>query len=290
MDKSANQNASLAYLGLQFQSLRNAITNLKVESPQLLSTLKQLVSAIQDDQRLRRDDTHKILTSIQTLASSLTRFQVTPKVTVGSPNVVLDLSSLEEKLEALKPEKPHDHTPHFKMLSSALDKLLKKEQTVDFSPVIQAIQNMKEEKSEKEETSFEPVIKQLKKLEKSILKELQDSSWKDPKYILGGGGGGTAPAKRAQVANTTMTSANTEYSYTFPNGTVGWSVRLRADDIPLLISFETGKLPTSGDGSAYFTVPAYYIAEREGIDWSNKTIYLQAGTASQTAEFIVYTK
>jgi len=102
-------------------------------------------------------------------------------------------------------------------------------------------------------------------------------------------GSGELLARSVTVTNVAMATANTEYSYTFPANTVGFELRLRADDVPLLVSYEAGKLPTSGDGSAYFTVPAYFIEKTAGIDWSGKTIYVQSGSASQVLEVIVYT-
>lgn len=102
-------------------------------------------------------------------------------------------------------------------------------------------------------------------------------------------GGGVLAARNVDVDNVTMASANTEYSYTFPANTVGFELRLRADDVPLLVAYTTGKLPTSGDGLAYLTVPAYFIEKTAGLDWSGKTIYVQTGSASQTLEVITYT-
>lgn len=95
-------------------------------------------------------------------------------------------------------------------------------------------------------------------------------------------------ARSVTLANVAMSAANTEYSYTFPSTTVAWELRLRSTDVPLLIAYVTGKLPTSGDGSAYFSVPAYYVQTNSGVDWGGKTIYIQTGTASQTLEIIVY--
>ena len=101
-------------------------------------------------------------------------------------------------------------------------------------------------------------------------------------------GGGVLSARNVTVDNTTITDADTEYSYTFPKNTVSWELRVRNTDIPLLVSYTTGKLPTSGDGTAYFTVPAYYIQQNTGLDWGGKTIYVQSETASQVLEVIAY--
>lgn len=99
---------------------------------------------------------------------------------------------------------------------------------------------------------------------------------------------GPIAPRNVTLANVSMTTANTEYSYPFPANTVGWELRVRDVDVPLLVAYETGKLPTSGDGSAYFTIPAYYIQEPTGLDWGGKTLYMQTGSASQVAELIVY--
>lgn len=95
-------------------------------------------------------------------------------------------------------------------------------------------------------------------------------------------------ANRVTVANVSMSSASTEYSYTFPARTVSWEMRVRDNDNPLLVAYETGVLPTSGDGSAYFTVPAYYVRTNDGMAWGNKTIYLQTADTSQVCEIISY--
>lgn len=102
-------------------------------------------------------------------------------------------------------------------------------------------------------------------------------------------GGGVLAARNVDVDNVTMATADTEYSYTFPANTVGFELRLRADDVALLVAYTTGKLPTSGDGLAYLTVPAYFIEKTAGLDWSGKTIYVQTGSAAQTLEVITYT-
>jgi len=102
------------------------------------------------------------------------------------------------------------------------------------------------------------------------------------------GGGGVMPARKVTVANTSMALANTEYSYTFPANTVSWSVKLRSQNTLLLYSFTTGKLPTSGDGSAYMTAPQNFVQSQDGVDWSGKTIYVQTGSASQTLEVTSY--
>lgn len=80
------------------------------------------------------------------------------------------------------------------------------------------------------------------------------------------------------IANTAMTSANTEYSYTFPAGTRRFRIKLRALNALLKIAFVSGE-----SGSNYITVPYGDDLEmRAKIGGS--TIYFQSPTASQVAE------
>lgn len=102
------------------------------------------------------------------------------------------------------------------------------------------------------------------------------------------GGSEQLSARNITVANVALSTANTEGSYTFPSNTVGFELRTRDTDVPLLVAYTTGKLPISGDGLAYFTVPAYFIEKTVGLDWSGKTIFFQTGSASQTVEILVY--
>lgn len=102
------------------------------------------------------------------------------------------------------------------------------------------------------------------------------------------GGSGVKPATKVTMANTAMASANTEYSYTFPANTTGWDVKLRSQDTLLYYAWETGKLPGSGDGSAYATVPQNGLQARDNVEWSGKTIYLETSGTSQVAEIVSY--
>lgn len=92
--------------------------------------------------------------------------------------------------------------------------------------------------------------------------------------------------RNVTVANVALT-ANTEGSYKFPRGTVSYELRVRETNLPLLVSYTTGKLPTSGDGLSYFTVPAYYITTNSGLDWGATTLYMQTASNS-TVEVISY--
>lgn len=83
---------------------------------------------------------------------------------------------------------------------------------------------------------------------------------------------------KATTANVTMTSADTEYSYTFPAGTQKFSIKLRALNALLKVAFASGT-----SGSTYFTIPYGDILVMEA-KIGGSTIYFQSPTASQVAE------
>jgi len=100
---------------------------------------------------------------------------------------------------------------------------------------------------------------------------------------------GIMPASKAITANVAMTSADTEYSYTFPEQTVAFYIKIRSQNTKLLIAWTTGQLAVSGDASAYFTVPQNGMQSREGLSIGGHTIYFESGAATQVCELIVYT-
>lgn len=111
----------------------------------------------------------------------------------------------------------------------------------------------------------------------------------------GSSGGGSFSALAGRTAtkitqtNLSLALANTEYSYKFPPNTVKWVIKLRDQGYLFYYSFTSGKLPTSGDGSLYSSVPQNFLRSEDGIEWSNKTIYLGAETDAMIAEIEVYT-
>lgn len=90
--------------------------------------------------------------------------------------------------------------------------------------------------------------------------------------------------RTTNVRNVSMASANTEYSITLSPGTTGYFIKLRAQNVQLLLATATGKLPTSGDGTAYFSVAQNGYLSPMGMDVGGKTLYLQTGSASQVCE------
>ena len=84
------------------------------------------------------------------------------------------------------------------------------------------------------------------------------------------------------INNTTMTSANTEYSYKFPTGTKKFRIKLRALNALLKVSFTSG-----ASGTTFVTVP-YGEAMEVVAKVGGATIYFQSAKASQTAEITIW--
>lgn len=80
----------------------------------------------------------------------------------------------------------------------------------------------------------------------------------------------------------TMTSANTEYSWTIPNGVSAFTVRCRgAYDVKF--SFTSGT-----SGTTYWTVSSGNSYYETSISSYNNTLYMQCATAAQVVEIIYW--
>lgn len=104
-----------------------------------------------------------------------------------------------------------------------------------------------------------------------------------------GTAGGTKSATAWQVNTVILTNANTEYEYTFPANTISWSLKLRGAMGILYYASATGKLPTSGSGTDYITVPASAARSQDNVEYGGKKMYFQSDLASQVVEIDVFT-
>ena len=84
---------------------------------------------------------------------------------------------------------------------------------------------------------------------------------------------------RATIANTAMTTADTEYSYEIPAGTKRIKFKLRALNALLKYAFISG-----ASGTTYITIPYGDEEEINDAKLGSQTIYFQSPTASQTLE------
>lgn len=112
--------------------------------------------------------------------------------------------------------------------------------------------------------------------------QLSDSQFRELKQTMKGGttrvvgGGGQRPdfATKQTIANVSVDNSS-ESSYTFPGNTISFEMNITNQATKFHYAYESGKLPTSGDGSAYKTSPQNFIKSMDGVDWSNTTIYFE---------------
>jgi len=92
------------------------------------------------------------------------------------------------------------------------------------------------------------------------------------------------PAQKISIANLTLTSADTEYSYTLPNNTVYFAVKARTSN-PWKIAFSEGT-----SGTTYETVPAggIWFPDHPLLLSTNRIFYVQSSTAGLILEIEIY--
>lgn len=142
-----------------------------------------------------------------------------------------------------------------------------------------------EEKVDRLASAFEAFAKAFKV---EIPKTFKLDDMQVRKIASGGAGVQTRGATKKTIGNVALTATNTEYSYTFPANTVSFTMKIREQNALLYYAFDTGKLPSSGDGTAYATLGQNFLQLQDNVEWSNQTIYLGSDTASVTAEIISY--
>jgi hypothetical protein len=187
------------------------------------------------------------------------------------------------------------------ILTEAVRGIKLEEQEIDFSPltdvstILLAIQGAVESKStDGIETKLEKILEYLKQIKVELPQSFKLDSGQLDRIVNasgygGGGGGGSSPmAARMTMANVDMASANTQYSYTFPKNTVGFYMKVRAQNAKFTFAWVTGKMPTSGDGTAYMTTTQNFLQSRPDVSFSEKTIYFQSDVASQVMEIESY--
>lgn len=92
------------------------------------------------------------------------------------------------------------------------------------------------------------------------------------------------------ITNTTMTNANTEYSFTIPAGTVRFSIKCQ-DGTAFRLAFATGKVATPT--APYLTILANGAYNDPGdiqIGSSDLTVYVGCGSAGKVIECVTWPK
>ena len=97
-----------------------------------------------------------------------------------------------------------------------------------------------------------------------------------------------ADGRNPVMANQTLTSANTEYSYKLPPGTKKFTIQARTSDT-FRFAYETGKV--AGSTSPYMTVKADATYWEDNLDITSNesnTIYMATATAGLVVEILVW--
>lgn len=183
--------------------------------------------------------------------------------------VEVDLSDIQKTLKALvvSVNQPKKETNNDDIIA-AIKGLSLEVPATDFTPLLKAIKDSK------------TVVPNRFALDDHQFRTLSNS-----------GGSAVIPINTAtRVSNTTVaaTSSSTEYSYTFPSGTVAWVIKLRDQGTLGYYSWTTGKMPAGGDSTTFMTIPQNFLRSQENVEYTGKTIYLGAEAGSQTFEIEIF--
>jgi len=85
--------------------------------------------------------------------------------------------------------------------------------------------------------------------------------------------------------NTTMTTANAEYSQKFPTGTKRFEIRVR-DGTAARYAFTTGKV--AGSTSPYFTLGTGEVKWEDNLNLADVTIYFACSSSGKIIELLVW--
>lgn len=88
-------------------------------------------------------------------------------------------------------------------------------------------------------------------------------------------------AANPTIANVSIPSASTEVSYTLPNNTKKFYIKLREADADMKLAFSAGT-----SGTTYVTVHRGTWYSEEALNVSSVILYFQATAGSQTAEIV----
>lgn len=249
--------SALAFLKKQIDSASKKVSEaIKGGDKQLTNAVK---SGMSDQSRL--------------LAQAVARVEkVVDKIKdpVFSGEVTMDTSAMNKELKAVSADLKKLNVPEVKNIEMSL----------------KLIYDCLEENKKITDTKMNEMVEAVKGISLSV----PDSFKLDKEQlrsIRSGGGmattGGELTARSATTANVTMTTANTEYSYTFPANTSSFHMKLRAQNVKFKHCWTSGE-----SGTTYMTTPQNSLQSRPGIDLSGVTIYFQSDTASQEMEIDSY--
>ena len=96
-------------------------------------------------------------------------------------------------------------------------------------------------------------------------------------------------ARKPLIIVTTLTSANTEYPIRLPAGCKRYSVKVRTDDVDLLVSFTKGHVDGATPRGEYFTLNAGRSHDEADLQLDNEfTLYVACATAGKVVETVAW--
>ena len=237
--------------------------------------MRPMENMMEEDHRLMA----RLIMRLETALGRIKEPKFTGQVKVDTSTFNKELQNIVSEIKDLG-EGLVQRMPDNSALERGLKMLLEKEQ--DNSKILSALSDLKTIIDKKLN------IPSTIKIDDNQFRELSGTARYGGGGVIGLGGSGALQGRRITINNTTLTLANTEYNYAFPATTVAWVVKTRAQNVKLLYAWGTGTLPTSGDGSAYMTVPQNFLRSQDNVDYANKTIYLQADVAGTIVEIESY--
>lgn len=297
---------SVKYLGDKFSNSRVELylTSQVIKKLQNIDyrQINLLIKELKDIGFEQNKSNESLISSLKSLEECVKKYSTNKGSTDNKP-MVLALDRLNRSLSTLSQK---DDSKETEKILTALSKVEK------------AVNNIEIEVGETDVTSVEKQLESLRKdikdyqqiLIKSFEKMAENigalpKTFNFPKEFKldqeqlrsirsNGGGvvsvnGDLKTATNWTVAIVSMASANTEYSYTFPNNTQSWTMKLRTPGQSLFYSSATGKLPVSGNNTTYMTMLPLGTRSQDNVEWSGKTIYFESDGASQVVEIEVFT-
>lgn len=251
-------------------SLLTALSTMAKSFGRNFKTLGDKIDALADKIADKNAQNNRLIAdAINALKASVSN--PTVKVELDTSSFTAELSTISQTIAANKPEKTD-----LSAVTAGLGALVTKldDQTKQFGELFSSVTS-----------GLENVNNSVKLIKPKDTFKLDDMQMR-ALATAGSGGtpGGTLAPRSMRITTVTMASANTEYTHTLSANCTGYFIKLRAQNVLLLLATSTGTLPTSGDGSAYLTVPQNGMLSPMGLDVGGRTLYLQTGSASQVAE------
>jgi len=297
------------YNEIQLQALKEATKAILGRLDKVITVVKTSPQNIRVDMgdatRQMEESAKKLSELLSGIIASVQKTAEAQSKTFTSSNAVDKLVDIKKTLDRLalviKENKVVPDTTEQKKTNKLLAELSQKigsikleERAVDLSPIENAIKNNKfpnfpdtvslDDGSKAHIASLMKMMSKFKFPDTIKIDDMQLRALSSGRGVAVVGGGGQIQATRTTITNLELTDANTEYSFAFPHSTVGWVIKTRAQSVKLLYAWATGKLPTSGDGEAYITIPQNYLKSQDNVNYGNKTIYLQADVAGTVVE------